>query len=141
MMELLGGVKLGLLIENWTHYRGQRRYTGGRLRITANDRLGSVAVVETDSSPMTALGWKADIEAGRMSALTKTGRSKALRVPDLNGCYRPKADIENPAEAGFSNLSNVRRPWLHGRLIKYPRRSIRLRSYLIGVAMKPKLLT
>jgi len=36
---------------------------------------GSLAAVETNSNPMTALGRKADTLLGRMSALTNTGRS------------------------------------------------------------------
>ena len=50
----------------------------------SNVRFGSVAVVGVDSSRMAALGWKADIQPGRMSALTDTGRSEALEWPDLN---------------------------------------------------------
>ena len=49
-----------------------------------NFRFGSLAVIQTNSSRMTALEWKADIEPGRTSALTNTGRSAALRGPDLN---------------------------------------------------------
>jgi len=47
-----------------------------------NDRFGSAAVVQTDSSPMTALGWKADTRPGRISALTDTGRSDRQNLPD-----------------------------------------------------------
>ena len=48
-------------------------------------RFGSLAVIQTDSSAMTALGWKADTRPGRMSALAEIGHSEALRKPDLNG--------------------------------------------------------
>ena len=47
-------------------------------------RLGSVAVVQTDSSSMTALEWKADAQPGRMSAFTVTGHLEALKRADLN---------------------------------------------------------
>jgi len=47
--------------------------------------LGSVAVVQADSSLMAALGCRADIQLGRMSALTETGRSEILKLPKLNG--------------------------------------------------------
>ena len=47
-------------------------------------RYGSLAVVQTNSSRMSALGWKADTRPGPMSALTDTGRSNALEEPDLN---------------------------------------------------------
>ena len=47
-------------------------------------RFGSIAVVQTDSSSMTGLGWKADIPPGRMSALAKTGRAEALRSPKMS---------------------------------------------------------
>jgi hypothetical protein len=46
---------------------------------------GSVAVVHTNSSPMTALGWKADTQLRGMSALTNTGRSEVTEFPELNG--------------------------------------------------------
>ena len=46
--------------------------------------FGSLAAVETDSNPMTALARKADIQTGRVSALTDTGRSDALRSPQLD---------------------------------------------------------
>jgi hypothetical protein len=49
-----------------------------------NDRFESLAVIRTNSSAMTALGRKADIEPGRMSAFTDTGRSGALKQVDLN---------------------------------------------------------
>ena len=41
---------------------------------------------------MTALGRKADIQPGRMSALTDTGRSEDLRLSRLNGSFRPMPD-------------------------------------------------
>ena len=53
--------------------------------LSVNVRFGSVAVVRTHSSPMAVLGRKADTRPGRMSALTDTGRSDALRTPELNG--------------------------------------------------------
>jgi len=34
---------------------------------------------------MAALGWKADIQPGRMSALTITGRFEDLELPKSNG--------------------------------------------------------
>jgi hypothetical protein len=43
-----------------------------------NVRFGSLAVVQTYPSRMAALGWKADIRPGRMSAFTDTGHSDAL---------------------------------------------------------------
>jgi hypothetical protein len=49
-------------------------------------RFGSLAVVGVDSSRMAALGWKADIQPGRMSAFTYTGRSVLPKIADLNGC-------------------------------------------------------
>jgi CBS domain-containing protein len=55
-------------------------------------RFGSVAVVQTYSSPMAALGCKADTRPRRMSVPTKTGRSGRLRSPGLNGNFRPDAD-------------------------------------------------
>ena len=51
----------------------------------SDGRYGSLAVIRTDSSPMAALGWKADAQPGRMSALTDTGHSERLRQTDLNG--------------------------------------------------------
>jgi hypothetical protein len=54
-------------------------------RQVRNDRFASLAVIQADSSPMTALGWKADTQAGRMFALTYTGRLEARTKPDLNG--------------------------------------------------------
>jgi hypothetical protein len=68
---------------NWSQSRKRLR----------NVRFGSLAVIATDSSAMTALGWKADTQPGRMSALTDTGRSEALRRPESNGSYRPKAAL------------------------------------------------
>jgi hypothetical protein len=47
-------------------------------------RFGSLAVVQKHFTRMAALGWKADIEPGRMSALANTGRSAALEWPDLD---------------------------------------------------------
>jgi hypothetical protein len=47
--------------------------------------LGSVAVVQTHSSLMAALGWKADIQPSRMSALTDTGHSISFNSAKLNG--------------------------------------------------------
>jgi hypothetical protein len=43
---------------------------------------------------MAGLGWKADTRPGRMSALTNTGLSEALKRPDLNVRYRPEADTQ-----------------------------------------------
>ncbi|KPK56558.1 MAG: hypothetical protein AMS22_00615, partial [Thiotrichales bacterium SG8_50] len=43
------------------------------------------AVVQTNSSRMTALGQKADIQPGRMSALTDTGRPDSHEPASLNG--------------------------------------------------------
>ncbi len=51
--------------------------------------FGSVAVIQTNSSPMTGLGWKAAIQPGRMSAFTNTGHSEAPKLPKLNGSGRP----------------------------------------------------
>jgi hypothetical protein len=50
-----------------------------------NDRFGSLAVVHPNFSPMTALGWKADTQPGRMSAFTNTGRSEPSKSLELNG--------------------------------------------------------
>ena len=61
----------------------------------ANVRYGSTAVIETHSSPMSALGRKADVKPGRMSALTDTGRSEVLRRSNLNGSYRPIPDAKS----------------------------------------------
>ena len=63
-------------------------------RHSFNVRFGSVAAVRTHSSPMTALGWKADTRSGRMSALTDTGRSEVLKRADLNDRFRPRADAK-----------------------------------------------
>ena len=49
-----------------------------------NDRIGAVAVVQTNPSRMAALEWKADIQPARMSVVTDTGRSKALRTLESN---------------------------------------------------------
>jgi hypothetical protein len=49
--------------------------SGDKLMTETYDRFGSVAVIQTHSSRMAALGWKADVRSGRMSALTNTGRS------------------------------------------------------------------
>jgi hypothetical protein len=48
--------------------------------------FGSKAVVQTDSSSMAALGWKADTPPGRISTLFATGCSDALSTPDSNRC-------------------------------------------------------
>ena len=60
------------------------------LAVTAPDfvnvRFGSEAVIQPDSSRMAALGWKADIEPGRMSTLADTRHSGGLEWPDLNVC-------------------------------------------------------
>ena len=56
---------------------------------------GSVAAVQSNSSPMTALAWKADTNAGRMSALANTRRSEARETPNLNDRSRPLAVIPN----------------------------------------------
>ena len=47
-------------------------------------RFGSIAVDQTDSNRMTALGWK----AARTSPFTDTGRSEALKMPELNGSQK-----------------------------------------------------
>jgi hypothetical protein len=52
---------------------------------STNDLYGSLAVVQTHSSPMTAFGWKADIQPGRVFTLTDTGRSEVLKLPKLDG--------------------------------------------------------
>jgi hypothetical protein len=44
---------------------------------------------------MTALGRKADIQPGRMSALTNSGRSEVLEPAKVNGSFRPEAVISN----------------------------------------------
>lgn len=51
--------------------------TEGPLRVNA--------VINTNSSPLTGLGWKADGQPGRMSAFTVTGHSEALKRADLHG--------------------------------------------------------
>ena len=38
---------------------------------------------------MAALGRQADNQPGRMTALTNTGRSECLELPNLNGSQRP----------------------------------------------------
>ena len=53
--------------------------------------FGSEVAVQNDFNRMAALGWKADIQTGRMSALTNTGRSEALELAKLNVSYRPEA--------------------------------------------------
>ena len=58
-----------------------------------NVRFGSVTVIQTHSSRMAALGRKAAIRPGCMSAFTQTGRSETLKWPDLNVSLRPIADI------------------------------------------------
>ena len=47
--------------------------------------LGSVAVIQTDSNSMAGFGRLADIQLGRMSALTDTGRTEALKQSDMTG--------------------------------------------------------
>jgi hypothetical protein len=42
---------------------------------------------------MAALGWKADIQSGRTSGLTDTGRSDSQEPANLNGGYRPVAAV------------------------------------------------
>lgn len=54
-------------------------------KILNDFRFGSVAVVQTHSSPMAGLGQKADIQPGRMSALTNTGRSAFRNPTETNG--------------------------------------------------------
>ena len=61
--------------------------------LSVNVRFGSLAVVQTDSNAMTALGCKADARPGRMSALTNTGRSVRKNLPITNGGLRPGADL------------------------------------------------
>jgi hypothetical protein len=51
---------------------------------------------------MSALGWKAAVHPGRMSALTDTGRSEALRRPEMNGNYRPEAAADKIQPTGLS---------------------------------------
>ena len=50
-----------------------------------NVGFGSVAVIQADSSAMTALEWKADTQPGWMSALTDTGHTEGPELPKLNG--------------------------------------------------------
>ena len=75
------------------------RLLGSRNRTLSSRRVagwfGSVAVVEAHFSPMAALGRIADGHPGRMSALTNSGRSDALKWPDLNGSSRPEAVVQN----------------------------------------------
>jgi len=52
--------------------------------LSVNVRFGSVAVFETDSSSMAALGRKADTQPGRTTVLTDSGRSEVLELPKLN---------------------------------------------------------
>ena len=59
--------------------------------VITNVRFGSAAVIGTNSSSMAALGRKADIRPGRMSALTDTGHSEELKRADLNDHLRPEA--------------------------------------------------
>jgi hypothetical protein len=65
-----------------------RAYFRPNSAITTTVRNGSVAVIQTNSSRMAALEWKADTRPGRMSALTDTGRSAALKRADLNVSMR-----------------------------------------------------
>jgi len=53
--------------------------------LSVNVRFGSLAVMQSDSSSMAALGWKADTQPGRMSVPTNTGRSVALKSPKFDG--------------------------------------------------------
>jgi hypothetical protein len=57
--------------------RSEKPVNSGIYGVGSNVRFGSVAVVPPNSSPMTGLGWIADTQPGRMSALTDTGRSNA----------------------------------------------------------------
>jgi len=41
--------------------------------------------VQTDSSLMAGLGWIADIQGGRMSALTYTGLPDSRNLAEMNG--------------------------------------------------------
>jgi hypothetical protein len=54
-------------------------------QLVTNDRIGSVAVVQTHSSSMTGLGHKADIRPSRTAGLTNSGHSVMSKYRDLNG--------------------------------------------------------
>jgi hypothetical protein len=51
------------------------------------------AIVQADSSSMTALGWKADTRPGRILTLTNTGRSLRPKQPDLDRSLRSETDL------------------------------------------------
>ena len=72
-----------------TEGSGENRFPDGPLNMESqmtkeNDRFGSLAVIQTDSSSMSGLGRKADTRLGPMSALTDTGRSETLRAPEVD---------------------------------------------------------
>jgi hypothetical protein len=75
-------------------------------KYAAMSAWGSLAVVRTHSSSMTGLRWKADIHPRRMTALINTGQSEVLKLPKLDGSYRPEADA---ASSQFSNSTNALR--------------------------------
>ena len=74
---------------------------------------------------MAALGRKADIQPGRMSALTDTGRSEALKQPNLNVRYRPEAGIQLPHCRTSDHAVSDRFSRLYSRLHEKPEVIIR----------------
>ena len=82
-MALRDQLSLGLpLSQNLCCANGEYCQFG---KILKNERFGSVAVAQTDSSPMAALGRKADTQLGGGSAFTNTGHSEAMKKPKSNG--------------------------------------------------------
>jgi hypothetical protein len=72
------------VVENWTRFKYSTSAAAYRCGKSRNGRFGPVAVIRANSSSMTALGRKADIQPGRMTAFTVTGHSEALKRADLN---------------------------------------------------------
>ena len=53
--------------------RSEKPVNSGIYGVGSNVRFGSLAVIQTNSSPMTGLGWKADTRPGRTAAFPDTG--------------------------------------------------------------------
>jgi hypothetical protein len=73
--------------------RSEKPVNSGMYVIERNVRFGSIAVIQTNSSSMAALGRLADTQPGGMSAFTNTGRSDGSEWPDLNVSFRPRAEL------------------------------------------------
>jgi hypothetical protein len=65
--------------------RTEMPVNSGMYGVGGNARFGSVAVVQTNSTRMAGLEWKADTLPGRMTAPTNSGRSGALNPTEMIG--------------------------------------------------------